>query len=57
MQKNLLALLVFVLIVFSVSALPVSAGTVSKQGKVKNTPIYVDGKITEADILSVSINN
>ncbi|MCR8657400.1 stalk domain-containing protein [Paenibacillus endoradicis] len=57
MKKNLFALLVFVLIVFSVSALPAAAETVSKQGKITNTPIYVDGKKTEAEILSISLNN
>ncbi|MCQ6561796.1 stalk domain-containing protein [Paenibacillus mendelii] len=57
MKKNLSALLVFVLIVFCVSALPAAAETVSKQGKVTITPIDVDGKKTEADILSISFNN
>jgi hypothetical protein len=57
MKKNLFALLVFVLIVFSVSALPAAAETVSKQGKVTNTPIEVDGKKTETDIQSISYNN
>lgn len=57
MKKSLLALLVFVLIASSAFIAPVSAESGRLQGKVKDTPIYVDDNIEEADILSISINN
>jgi len=56
-KKHMSALLVCILVASSMFALPVSAATENTQGKITNTPIYVDGKQTKQEIFSIFYNN